>query len=105
MSRNTLVRLDSQLTHGNSGKELVIKAKGEVKEEITKGAYVQITVKYGLIRLISLKADLCDQITNVDLECPVEPGTVEISKSVDLPAEIPPVRAFFSAALSCVTPF
>lgn len=74
------------------GKQLVIKAKGEVKQTITKGAYVQITVKYGLIRLISMKADLCDQITNVDLECPLEAGTMEITKSVDLPSVIPPGR-------------
>lgn len=50
-----------------------------------------MTVKYGLIRLISTKADLCEQIGNVDLECPVEAGDLEITKSVDLPAEIPPV--------------
>lgn len=91
---NNLPRLDGVLTHIISGKQLVIKAKGEVKQTITKGAYVQITVKYGLIRLISMKADLCDQITNVDLECPLKAGIMEISKSVDLPAQIPPVRQF-----------
>ena len=51
-----------------------------------------LTVKYGLIRLISTKADLCDQVSNVDLECPMNKGKVSISKSVDLPNEIPPVR-------------
>ncbi|KFA63967.1 hypothetical protein S40285_05714 [Stachybotrys chlorohalonatus IBT 40285] len=72
------------------GQELVIKAKGTVREEIEKGSYVLLTVKYGLIRLISTKADLCEQINNVDLECPVKPGVLEVEKSVDIPAEIPP---------------
>ncbi|KFH47182.1 Phosphatidylglycerol/phosphatidylinositol transfer protein-like protein [Hapsidospora chrysogenum ATCC 11550] len=73
-----------------AGEELVIKAKGVVKETIEEGAYVQLTVKYGLIRLITTKADLCKEIGNVDLECPLEAGEMEITKSVDLPAEIPP---------------
>ncbi|KAM5348338.1 hypothetical protein ACJ41O_008162 [Fusarium nematophilum] len=73
-----------------AGQELVIKAKGTVKQKIEEGAYVLLTVKYGLIRLISTKADLCEQIGNVDLECPVEAGDLEITKTVDLPAEIPP---------------
>jgi hypothetical protein len=73
-----------------AGKELVIKASGTVYERIEEGAYVMLTVKYGLIRLISTKADFCEQIGNVDMECPVEPGKLTITKSVDLPAEIPP---------------
>ncbi|KAK2041554.1 ML domain-containing protein [Colletotrichum somersetense] len=72
-----------------AGKELVIKASGVVKQPIEKGAYVLLQVKYGLIRLISTKADLCEQIENVDLECPIEKGTLSITKSVELPAEIP----------------
>lgn len=73
-----------------AGQELIIKAKGSVKQKIDQGAYVLLTVKYGLIRLISTKADLCEQIGNVDLECPVEAGDLEITKAVDLPNEIPP---------------
>lgn len=73
-----------------AGQELVIKASGTVKEKIEKGAYVLLQVKYGLIRLISTKADLCEQIENVDLECPIEEGKLSVVKSVDLPAEIPP---------------
>lgn len=73
-----------------AGEELVIKAVGSVSKDIEKGAYVLLTVKYGLIKLISTTADLCEQITNVDLECPIKEGELSIIKSVDLPAEIPP---------------
>ena len=76
---------------GCRGKELVIKAVGTVKETIEEGAYIELTVKYGLIRLISTKADLCEQIKNVDLECPIEKGILSIVKTVELPEQIPPV--------------
>lgn len=80
------------LTSDNSGHELLIKAEGIVKQTIDKGAYVNIIVKYGLIQLLSTTADLCDEITNVDLSCPIEDGVLNIIKSVDIPREIPPVR-------------
>lgn len=69
----------------------MIKAEGIVKEKIEEGAYVSLAVNYGLIRLITTDADLCEQIGNVDLECPVEAGKLAITKTVELPAQIPPV--------------
>ncbi|CAG9998074.1 unnamed protein product [Clonostachys byssicola] len=73
-----------------AGQDLVIKAEGTVKEKIEEGAYVSLAVNYGLIRLITTTADLCEQIGNVDLECPVEAGKLAITKTVELPAQIPP---------------
>jgi hypothetical protein len=52
---------------------------------------VNLEVKYGYIRLINTQADLCKEIKNVDLDCPIEKGKISIIKSVDLPKEIPPV--------------
>ncbi len=60
-------------------------------EDIEKGAYVVLQVKYGLIRLVNTQADLCEQVSNVDLECPIEKGKITITKDVELPKEIPPV--------------
>ena len=67
-------------------------AKGKVSESVEKGAYVTIVVKYGLIKILTLKEDLCDQLKNVDKECPVEKGEITLKKSVELPSRIPPVR-------------
>lgn len=53
---------------------------------------MNLEVKYGYIRLINTQADLCKEIKNVDLECPIEKGEISILKSVELPKEIPPVR-------------
>ena len=44
-----------------------------------------------MIRLINQEADLCDQMKNIDEECPLE-GEMTITKNVDLPKEIPRVR-------------
>jgi len=76
-----------------SGKSLIIKATGTVKEDIEEGAYIELQVKYGLIRLIKTRADLCEQVQNVDIECPINKGDLEITKTVELPREIPPVSA------------
>ena len=74
-----------------SGDTLVIRATGTVKETIEDGAYVNLDVRYGYIKLINTQADLCKEIKNVELTCPIEKGKIEISKTIDLPKEIPPV--------------
>jgi hypothetical protein len=76
----------------NSGSTLTIKAEGTLLEDVGEGAYVILQVKYGLIRLVSTKADLCEQVENVDMECPIKKGKTTITKDVELPKEIPPVR-------------
>ncbi|OAA69218.1 MD-2-related lipid-recognition [Akanthomyces lecanii RCEF 1005] len=72
------------------GKPLNVTFAGEARKTITKGSYIKVTVKYGLIQLISTTADLCEQMGNVDLSCPLEAGKINVVKSVDLPAAIPP---------------
>ena len=56
-----------------------------------EGAYINLSVKYGLITLIRTKADLCDQMKEIDEECPLS-GAKLIKKEVDIPKEVPPVR-------------
>ncbi|KAJ5651236.1 MD-2-related lipid-recognition [Penicillium longicatenatum] len=70
--------------------KLTITANGTVGEDIVKGAYVNLVVKYGLITLISQTADLCDQLGNVDLQCPLKKGNMVLTKEVTLPSQIPP---------------
>ena len=70
---------------------LTIEAAGTFIEKVERGAYMNLQVKYGLIRIINQREDLCDQLHNVDTECPVGPGPVKVVKEVNLPAQIPPV--------------
>ncbi|KAI1850108.1 hypothetical protein JX265_003481 [Neoarthrinium moseri] len=73
-----------------AGTELVIRAAGTVFETIEEGAYINLVVKYGLIRLVNTKADLCEQTEKADLKCPIEKGILSVTKAVDIPNEVPP---------------
>jgi len=64
---------------------------GTVKQIIEDGAYVLLEVKYGVIRLLKQTVDLCKEVHNVDLECPIKPGVYDLTKVFQLPNEIPPV--------------
>ncbi|KAL4783658.1 ML domain-containing protein [Aspergillus varians] len=72
------------------GQTLKIKAEGVLHERVEEGAYVLLEVKYGLITLLRQRPDLCEQIVNVDLECPLEEGPLVLTREVELPAQIPP---------------
>lgn len=93
------------------GEALNVTAGGVLKTTIDEGSYVEVDVRYGYIRLLKQKFDLCEQVGNVDLKCPVEEGKLDLAKSVDLPQEIPPgkylviARAFTAAdeLLTCLT--
>ncbi|KAJ1925862.1 Phosphatidylglycerol/phosphatidylinositol transfer protein [Tieghemiomyces parasiticus] len=73
----------------HKGQTLRIEASGHVKQTVTNGSYVDVTVKYGFIKLLSRRFDLCDYLDQVGHACPVPPGVVSITKEVDLPKEIP----------------
>lgn len=72
------------------GEVLTITASGTFNQPVEKGAYVNLVVKYGLITLIKQTADLCDQVSNVDLKCPLNAGKMTLTKQVELPKQIPP---------------
>jgi hypothetical protein len=82
-----------------SGKSLSITATGTLKGTVKAGAYVVLQVKYGLITLVKQTVDLCDQVKNVELDCPLDKGELTIKKDVDLPKEIPPVCVLFNTPL------
>lgn len=75
----------------NRGAPLLITASGVLSETIEEGATVNLVVKWGLITLIQQTVDLCEQIKEVDLECPLEKGHMTLTKEVKLPNAIPPV--------------
>ena len=59
-----------------------------MKEDISEGTTIEVTVKYGVVQLIKKKFDFCDEADKVDEECPIEKGELDITKDVDLPKEI-----------------
>lgn len=70
------------------GETLTIDFKGVLSEEVPEGTVAEVTVKFGVVQLIKKKFDLCKEIKNIDEECPIPAGPLELTKSVDLPKEI-----------------
>lgn len=72
------------------GQNLTISAEGTLAKDIVDGAYVDVDVRYGFIKLVSDTFDLCNESTKVDLECPIKKGSQKLSKEVAIPNEVPP---------------
>jgi len=73
-----------------AGMPLRIKASGTVKATVLPDAAVDVTVKYGLITMLRQKFDICENADQVDMECPIKEGKLNLEKSVDIPRQIPP---------------
>ncbi|TFK30519.1 vacuole protein [Coprinopsis marcescibilis] len=73
------------------GQDLTVKVKANVLERIEDGAYADVTVKVGLVKLLSKTFDVCEEARNANatVQCPVEPGPYEIEQTVALPKEVP----------------
>jgi hypothetical protein len=76
------------------GAELNIVGTGYVSEDIVEGSEALVTVKYGFIKLLHKKVNLCDEIGNIGLKCPLKKGDNKIDIKVDIPKEIPPVSLY-----------
>lgn len=96
------------------GNNLTIVANGEVLHSIEEGAYVDVEVRLGYIKLLTQTFDLCDVMEENDVEgltCPIQPGVYDISKIVQIPNEVPPgkytvlARAYTvdDELLTCIT--
>ncbi|SCW01608.1 LAFE_0E03400g1_1 [Lachancea fermentati] len=75
------------------GENVTVSAAGILNGEITEGAYVDVEVRLGYIKLLSQTYDLCEELENNDvggLRCPLSPGSYMIDKEVEIPAEVPP---------------
>ncbi|KAJ7130680.1 ML domain-containing protein [Mycena filopes] len=76
------------------GENLTITVKATVKKRIVDGAYADVTVKLGLVKLLRKKFDVCEEARNANasVTCPVDEGHYEVIQTVALPREIPPAK-------------
>ncbi|KAF9039132.1 MD-2-related lipid-recognition domain-containing protein [Panaeolus papilionaceus] len=76
------------------GQDLTVKVTGSTKKNIKVGAYAEITVKLGLIKIFKKEVDLCEEArkANVSIQCPIEPGKYTIEHTVAMPKEIPQAK-------------
>jgi len=72
------------------GDNLTFEFQGFLKEEVGEGSIVELSVKYGAIKLLNKKYDLCELAPQIDKECPLQAGEITIQKTVQLPDDIPP---------------
>ncbi|KAF9069123.1 ML domain-containing protein [Rhodocollybia butyracea] len=76
------------------GAPLSVTVTGTANELIEEGAFVDVTVKLGLIKLLQKSFNVCEEArgANASVQCPVEKGQYVVTQTVDLPKEIPPAK-------------
>ncbi|PVU98853.1 hypothetical protein BB560_005573 [Smittium megazygosporum] len=79
------------------GTNITFYAGAYFREEIPQ-AEAHVIVKYGYIRLVNSKYDLCQLLLeNSDLRCPLQPGYTNLNITVSLPSLIPPGNFYIDA--------
>ncbi|KAB8069866.1 ML domain-containing protein [Aspergillus leporis] len=78
----------------SAGKSLEVKLAGTVTDVIDEGAYIDVTIRLGRVKILTKTFDVCKTLSdyNSTIQCPVKPGTFEVSHTADLPRELPLAR-------------
>ncbi|THC86991.1 hypothetical protein EYZ11_013563 [Aspergillus tanneri] len=78
----------------SAGKPCEVKITGTVNDIIEEGAYADVAVKLGRIKILKKTFDVCEAFRdyNTTIQCPVKPGSYEVTHTVHLPREIPLAR-------------
>ena len=86
-----------------SGRSHNITLTGHLINEVTEGAWAEVVIKVGLIKLMHKKFDICDVLREREssVQCPIQPGDLEIKDTFALPREIPPVSESYSTLEHC----
>ncbi|OAX42400.1 hypothetical protein K503DRAFT_847858 [Rhizopogon vinicolor AM-OR11-026] len=76
------------------GEDLTVSVVGTAKDRIEDGAYADVVVKLGLIKLLTKTFDVCEEArgANASIQCPVEEGEYTVVQTVALPKEIPKAK-------------
>ncbi|KAF9044793.1 hypothetical protein BDZ89DRAFT_890204, partial [Hymenopellis radicata] len=76
------------------GEDLTVTVKAVVTEVVEEGAYADVTVKLGLIKILSKTFDICEEARNANasISCPVQKGPYTVVQTVALPKEIPKAK-------------
>ncbi|KAG1057750.1 hypothetical protein G6F43_000430 [Rhizopus delemar] len=87
------------------GDQVNITIVGTLLETVEDGAYADVTVKLGLVKLLRKTFDICEELEKhkdeVDIQCPIEKGNFKLVQSIKLPREIP--RGKFTVLASAYT--
>ncbi|CAJ0913497.1 8691_t:CDS:2 [Entrophospora sp. SA101] len=72
------------------GQELRVQGTGYFKETVTDGSYINVVIKYGIMKIYEIRLDLCEKAPEVDENCPIEKGNHTVDKSVEIPGNVFP---------------
>jgi len=74
------------------GEDLTVTVIGKSTGTIEDGAYADVAVKVGRIKLLQKEFDVCEEARNANatVQCPVEEGSYTVTHTVALPKQIPP---------------
>ncbi|KAI0064080.1 hypothetical protein BV25DRAFT_1823588 [Artomyces pyxidatus] len=77
-----------------AGANLTITVVASAQDKIEDGAYADVIVKLGLIKLPTQRFDLCEEARNANatVQCPIEEGSYHVVQTVELPKDIPKAR-------------
>ncbi|KAI0304894.1 ML domain-containing protein [Russula brevipes] len=81
------------------GQNLTVTVTASAEARVEEGAYADVTVKLGLIKLLHKQFDLCEEARNAqtDVQCPVNKGQYVVKQTVALPKEIPQAKFTINA--------
>ncbi|KAL1412898.1 Phosphatidylglycerol/phosphatidylinositol transfer protein [Vanrija albida] len=76
------------------GENLTVTVQATANDLVEEGAYADVTVKLGLIKLLQKRFDVCEEARNANasVQCPVQPGEYTVVQTVALPEEIPKAK-------------
>ncbi|KAG8219873.1 hypothetical protein J3R82DRAFT_852 [Butyriboletus roseoflavus] len=96
---DTSVQFSDKWSYTDCGQDLTVTVSGTAVEPIEEGAYADVVVKLGIIKLLTKRFDVCEEAraANTSIQCPVEKGDYIVSHTVALPKEIP--QAKFSVGI------
>jgi len=73
-----------------SGENVTVEASGTVFIPILEGAFVDITVKLGVVKLLTKRVDICEQARNGgELDCPLPEGEYHVKETFEIPGVAP----------------
>lgn len=60
-----------------------------MSKDVGPGTKLFLTVKYNSVTILRQEVDLCGQLPNVDLSCPLKKGPWTFTKEVEVTSQVP----------------
>ncbi|WOO77365.1 Phosphatidylglycerol/phosphatidylinositol transfer protein [Vanrija pseudolonga] len=76
------------------GKELTVSFRTTVSEVLDEGAYADVAVNIGLVKVLRKQYDLCEEARNLNtsIQCPAQQGEYYVEHTFDLAKTIPEAK-------------